>query len=278
MAFEDTWEWNTESSRVYQEVVEAGGRVAEVMIAFHTFLRDSDMMAYLAMMAPRLIELHRVLKSSGSLYLHCDPTASHYLKMMLDAVFGPINFRNEIIWRRTGSHNSARRYGPIHDTILFYSKSRDYFWCKQYRPYLKGYITSFFNKKDDRGLFRSQTLTGSGTRNKESGQPWRGYNPTPKGRHWAFPSALANELGMSAELTQHEKLNILFEEGLLSPSEVDGLPEYRQYLSQSKGAQLQDLWAYQPYTVGAHQETRFFDRAPTQRRGRLARWRWRSGL
>lgn len=110
MAFEDTWEWNQESSHAYEQIVENGGPVAEVMIAFHTFLRGSDMMAYLAMMAPRLIELHRVLKETGSIYLHCDPTASHYLKMLMDAIFGPQNFRNEIIWNeraRTATQQNA---------------------------------------------------------------------------------------------------------------------------------------------------------------------------
>jgi len=106
MAFEDTWEWNQESARAYEQVVESGGRVAQVMIAFHTFLGGSDMMAYLAMMAPRLIELGRVLKETGSIYLHCDPTASHYLKMLMDAVFSPWCFRSEIVWKRS----SAGRY------------------------------------------------------------------------------------------------------------------------------------------------------------------------
>ena len=92
MAFEDTWEWNVDAERAYEEIVERGGRVSEAMRAFRTFLGHSDMMAYLAMMAPRLIELHRVLKVTGSIYLHCDPTASHYLKMLMDAVFGPQYF------------------------------------------------------------------------------------------------------------------------------------------------------------------------------------------
>ncbi len=100
MAFEDTWEWNLDAEKAYQEIVEAGGRVSDAMRAFRTFLGHSDMIAYLAMMAPRLIELRRVLKITGSIYLHCDPTASHYLKMLMDAVFGPANFRNEIIWKR----------------------------------------------------------------------------------------------------------------------------------------------------------------------------------
>jgi len=100
-AFKDTWEWNQEASRAYEEVVEAGGPVAEAMRAFHTLLHGSDMLAYLAMMAPRLVELRRVLKESGSIYLHCDPTASHYLRILMDAVFGTVNFANEIIWQRT---------------------------------------------------------------------------------------------------------------------------------------------------------------------------------
>ena len=113
-----------------QQVIEQGGRIADALLAFQTFLDDSDMMAYLAMMAPRLVELRRVLKETGSIYLHCDPTASHYLKILMDAVFGPQFFRNEIVWRRTAAHRDAiccRKYGwAIHDIILFYTKSIDY--------------------------------------------------------------------------------------------------------------------------------------------------------
>src|SRR5208337_5233915 len=121
MAFEDTWELNMDAERAYEEIVERGGRVSDAMRAFRTFLGHSDMMAYLAMMAPRLIELHRVLRVTGSIYLHCDPTASHYLKMLMDAVFGPQYFKNEIIWRRTTSHMDAQRCGNVHDTLLFFS-------------------------------------------------------------------------------------------------------------------------------------------------------------
>jgi len=123
-AFEDTWEWNLDAARAYEETVEAGGRVSETLQAFWKMLGDSDMMAYLAMMAPRLKELHRVLKPTGSLYLHCDPTASSYLRVILDAVFGPRCFRNEITWKRSGSHNDARRqYGNVGDRLLFYTKA-----------------------------------------------------------------------------------------------------------------------------------------------------------
>ncbi len=95
------------------------------MRAFRTFLGGSDMMAYLAMMAPRLVELRRVLKDTGSIYLHCDPTASHYLKILMDAVFGPQFFKNEIIWKRTSSHTAGKRWGDIHDTIFFFHEERE---------------------------------------------------------------------------------------------------------------------------------------------------------
>ena len=127
-AFEDTWRWDQAAAASYREVVEAGGQASQALQSFRGFLGDNDMLAYLSMMAPRLVELHRVLKPTGSLYLHCDPTASHYLKMLLDGIFGSDNFRNEIVWRRTGSHGGAKRWGPIHDTILFYSKSERYQW------------------------------------------------------------------------------------------------------------------------------------------------------
>ena len=122
MAFEDTWEWNMDAERAYEEIVERGGRVSDAMRAFRTFLGHSDMMAYLAMMAPRLIELHRVLKETGSIYLHCDPTASHYLKMLMDAVFGPQHFRNEITWKRSdATATRSRAVRPTETSPIFFS-------------------------------------------------------------------------------------------------------------------------------------------------------------
>jgi DNA modification methylase len=121
-AFEDTWEWGMEAARAYEELVEAGGEVSRVMQAFRTFLGENDMMAYLAMMAPRLIELRRVLKPTGAIYLHCDPTASHYLKLLMDAIFGPTNFQNEIVWHYRGGGVSKSRWGRRHDILLFYSR------------------------------------------------------------------------------------------------------------------------------------------------------------
>lgn len=122
-AFEDTWQWDQGAAAAYEEVVEAGGRVAEAMRAFRAFLGDSDMMAYLSMMAPRLAELRRVLKPEGSIYLHCDPTASHYLKLLMDSVFGSANFLNEIIWHYKKWPTGKYTFQRNHDVILFYSRS-----------------------------------------------------------------------------------------------------------------------------------------------------------
>jgi len=123
-AFEDTWQWDQEAARSYQEIVETGPeKVSKAMQAFRMFLGDNDMLAYLSMMAPRLIELRRVLKPTGSIYLHCDPTASHYLKLLMDAVFGAKNFRNEIVWCYSIGGKSSKTFGRKHDIIFWYSKS-----------------------------------------------------------------------------------------------------------------------------------------------------------
>jgi DNA modification methylase len=145
-AFEDTWQWDDSAARSCQEVIEAGGKVSEAMQAFRTFLGDSDMMAYLAMMAPRLVELRRVLKPTGSLYLHCDPTASHYLRMLLDAVFGPAMFRNEIIWKRTSSHNDARKFADVCDYILYFARGKAATWNAQHQAHNEKYLRSHYNR------------------------------------------------------------------------------------------------------------------------------------
>ncbi len=151
-AFEDTWRWDESAARQFRETVEAGSSVADVLLAFEKFLGTSDMLAYLAMMAPRLVELRRALKPTGSLYLHCDPTASHYLKLLLDAVFGPENFRNEIIWKRTVSYNNVRnRFGDETDTILFYTKTDRPTFNLQHRPFSVEYIASHYAQVDETG-------------------------------------------------------------------------------------------------------------------------------
>jgi adenine specific DNA methylase Mod len=145
-AFQDTWQWDQAAAEVYHETVERGGKVAQALMAFRSFLSDSDMLAYLVMMAPRLVELRRVLKPTGSLYLHCDPTASHYLKLLLEAIFGPANFVNEIIWKRTTAHSDAKQgathYGRVHDVLLFYRREPQARFHTQWVPYDQAYIAN----------------------------------------------------------------------------------------------------------------------------------------
>src|SRR6266542_5537489 len=134
-AFEDTWTWDLEAAQEYAEVLRSGhDRVAKALKGLHDFLGGSDMLAYLSMMALRLIELRRVLKPTGSIYLHCDPTASHYLKLLMDAVFGPENYRNEIIWKRTSARSDSHTVNHIHDVIFLYTRSDHWTWNTQYMP------------------------------------------------------------------------------------------------------------------------------------------------
>jgi len=226
------------------------------MQAFRTILGVSNMLAYLSMMAPRLLELWRVLKPTGSLYLHCDPTASHYLKIMLDSVFDPENFRNEIIWRRTGSNNSAKRFGPVHQTILFYGKSKKANFYNPKGPYTKHYVEESFDQEDARGRYQRVALTGPGTRKGESGMPWRGYNPTDVGRHWqpaAYLYSKYSEL-TGQDLAQWpllERLDKLDEVGLIHwPKKADSVPRYKFYIHDAPGVPLQDMWGFQPGTEG----------------------------
>jgi DNA modification methylase len=177
------------------------------------------MMAYLAMMAVRLIELHRVLKATGSLYLHCDPTASHYLKLLLDGIFGKEFFLNELIWKRTSSQNNPRRYGPVHDTILFYAKMLPNKWTDVYEDTSDAFMKSHdFLEDADGHVFRVRDLTGAGLRTGDSGKPWRTFDPSASGRHWAIPRKAV--LGITAanleeSATSQQKLDVLEAAGLI---------------------------------------------------------------
>jgi adenine specific DNA methylase Mod len=195
-AFEDTWHWGREAEDAFDQVMRSGNtNAADMLRAVRSFLGDNDMMAYLAMMAVRLLELHRVLKPTGSLYLHCDPTASHYLKLILDGVFGPHHFRNEIIWKRTTAHSSAKRFSPIHDVIFYYSKSDRLVWNAIRTDYEPAYLDKYYRFDDGDGrLFWRDNICAAGVRHGESGKPWRGIDPGAKGMHWKFTVQRLDEL------------------------------------------------------------------------------------
>lgn len=245
-AFEDTWHWNASAEETYRELVLAGDDVSKMIEAFRSFIGTNQMMAYLVMMAVRLKELHRVLKPTGSLYLHCDPTASHYLKVLLDTIFGAQNYLNEITWVRTSAHSSANRYGGIHDTIFLYSRSSRYVWNKIFTPYTNEYIQTFFDEVDSDGRrYKRADLTGAGTRNGESGEPWRGIDVTAKGRHWGVPGNVVEKLvGLEAaqRLSTAEKLNALDKFGRIHwPKKEGGVPRLKQFPEDMPGIPLQDV-------------------------------------
>lgn len=178
-AFEDTWRWDEGAALAFREVVESGHeRVSQAMQAFRTFLGESDMLAYLAMMAPRLVELRRVMKPSASIYLHCDSTASHYLKILMDAVFRPQNFRNEIIWQRTSSHNDSKKWAQVSDTILFYA-GPGFTWNPTYLAHDPKYVENFYRFNDDRGRYRLHEIirTASMGRRPNLAYEYKGYTP-----------------------------------------------------------------------------------------------------
>ena len=254
-AFSDTWEWTQETERTFEQEIIGSLRmpalVKEMMADLRRWVGRNDMMSYLVMMTPRLVELRRVLKPTGSLYLHCDPTASHFLRLTLDAVFGRENFRSEIVWRRTNAHNNTTmQYGPIHDTILFYTKGRRFTFHPGTRPYTRNYIESRFTREDDRGRYQLNYLTGPGRSGGASGQPWQGFDPTPRNRHWAIPRSLRPFLPEGgAGMNSQEQLDALLAQDLIVlPARSDGQPMYKQYIG--PGVPYQDIWAYQPNTHG----------------------------
>ena len=265
-AFDDTWHWGETAEATYDDlIVDAPNEVSSVVNALMNLIQRNQMMAYLVMMTARLVELHRVLKPTGSLYLHCDPTASHYLKIVLDAIFGPENFRNHITWKRTGAHSGAKKWGPISDNILFYTKSNDYVWNKVYRKYDQEYVKSFFRYEDERGSYGLVLLTGPGTSQGESGKPWRGIDPTDSGRHWAAPMASLQaaypELDLSV-LSVQKRLDFLDEAGLVYWPTRGKVPMQKRYLDEAKGILIQDIIADIP-PLGAHAKERLS--YPTQK-------------
>ncbi|HZQ90469.1 MAG TPA: site-specific DNA-methyltransferase [Terriglobales bacterium] len=209
-------------------MLERGGRVADALRAFRTFLGHSDMMAYLAMMAPRLVELHRVLKVTGSIYLHCDPTASHYLKMLMDAVFRPQYFVNEIVWKRSSAHSDAKQgakhFGRVSDTILFCSKSDARTWNPLYTPYDPEYIERDYRRVDPDGRrYRIDNLQGPGGAAKGNPQ----YEFLGVTRYWRYTKA---------------KMEELYRQGRIIQTRPGAVPQYKRYLDEMPGVPVQNVW------------------------------------
>ena len=187
------------------------------------------------------MEIHRLLKPHGSLYLHIDHTAHAYSKLLLDAVFGRENFRNEVVWKRTSAHNSANRFGPVHDTLLFYSKSDQYTWNETLQDYDQSYVDSFYRYTDsDDRRYTVGDLTGAGIRHGESGKPWRNHNPTAKGRHWALPRSFPGSDDLPKSIP--EALDFLDSIGRIHwPKRGGRVPRFMRYLDDMEGMVAQDV-------------------------------------
>ena len=201
------------------------------MQALKLFLGHTDMLAYLSMMAPRLIDLRRILKSSGSLYLHCDPTASHYLKILLDGIFGPERFQSEIIWKRYGSHNDCKTYGSVHDVILFYTKTAEFKFYKQHEKHTDSYLSERFRFSDSNGRrWAEQNLSSPNPR------PNLTYAFTAKnGKVYDPPKN-----GWKCSLDRMRKLDD--ENRLHYPVKEGGRLRLKSYLDELPGVPIQEVW------------------------------------
>lgn len=248
-AFEDTWHWNNAAEKAFDEVMQGRNPdVADMLRAMRSFLKDNDMMAYLTHMAVRLVELHRVLKPTGSIYLHCDPTASHYLKVLMDAVFGNEQFVNEIAWKRSHAHSDskqgARHFGRVQDVLLFYAKSEDRIWNVQYSPYSREYVERDYRRLDvDGRRYRLSDISGPGGEAK--GNPF--YEVMGVSRHWRY---------------SRERMNELIKQGRIVQTQPGAVPQQKRYLDEMPGVPAQDIWTDVKLLNNRDQETLGY---PTQK-------------
>jgi site-specific DNA-methyltransferase (adenine-specific) len=235
-AFEDTWHWNKSAEIAFDEVMTSGNTdAAEMLRAMRSFLKENDMMAYLSMMAVRLLELHRVLKPTGSLYLHCDPTASHYLKILLDAVFSVNAFANEIVWKRTTPKGLAfSRFACNHDTILFYRKGAHAAWFSQYAPYSPEY-------RD-----RYSLIDGSGRRFQATSL----LNPNPNRPNLTY------EFGGHRKVWRwtRERMLEAEREGRIYFPPGGGIPREKRFLDEQEGVPISSVWTDVPAINAVAQE------------------------
>jgi DNA modification methylase len=227
-AFDDTWTWSQESEAEYAEMLAGGAplRVANAIQAMRGLIGENDVLAYLVMMTARLVELHRVLKPTGSLYLHCDPTASHYLKVILDAIFGPKNFRGEITWLRTTTHSDAKRWSPDSDTILYYGKTGTVTWNPQHGDYEESYVEGKYRHRDPDGRrYRLDNMTSPNPRPNMMYE-WRGHASPEKG--WRY---------------SRETMQRLHDEGRIwYPDSKDKRPQLKRYLDEMSGRLVGNVW------------------------------------
>ncbi len=245
-AFKDAWTLDDVDVCEHGELADRNPAAASVIEAARQGYGEG-MQSYLIFMAVRLLEMQRILKSTGSIYLHCDDTASHWLRVLMDGMFGKKGFRNEVIWKRTSSHNDAGRFGRTNDRLLFYGANINRDAARV--PLAATYVASKYRHKDNRGFYQDVCLTGPGLSDGESGSPWRGWNPTNIGRHWSIPRTgnyatwiednmipgYRSEESLLARLDMLDGADLI----LFSPK---GMPRLKRYLAASRGQVPPDVW------------------------------------
>lgn len=228
-AFVDTWTWNLHAEDALEEILTRPlpgqpHQVADLADGLVRILGKGPMLAYLLQMTQRILEIHRVLKPTGSFYLHCDPTASHYLKLICDAVFVSTggDFKNEIVWKRTTAHSDAKRFGASHDILLYYVCGKEYIFNKSYQPYDESYIESHYNKVDPKGKrYRTDNLTAFGLSGGGYEYEWNGVT-----KIWRLPKSRMEELEKKGRIKYTSK----------------GTAEYIRYLDEMAGVPAQSVW------------------------------------
>lgn len=224
-AFNDTWHWSQQTEGLFGSMIGGGcpPRVADALTAMRNLLGTSDMNAYLVMMTARLIELHRALKPTGSLYLHCDPTASHYLKVMLDAIFGLTNFRNEISWRRSNPKSLGTVNFPnCRDVVLRYAKTNKTTFNMIYESHDPEYVRKAYKYEDEKGRYRLLPLL-----NPNDDRPNLTYSFLGVTRVWRWTK---------------ERMEQAHRDGIVVQLKPGAVPQYKKYLADSKGRTITDDW------------------------------------
>ena len=257
----DIWSWDADVHPAWKmSIADDYSAVHSVIEAVEACATENEA-AYIAYMAVRLLECKRVLKPTGSVYVHCSDHANSYLRMLLGAIFGSANFRNELKWKRSGGKSDAQKWGRVSDHILYYTKSVDFVWNQQYQPHNPEYVrkTYRYDGDDGRGSYRKLPLHASGISKGESGIPWGGYDPNIKGNHWRTPTKgiMAGYIVKHNLIPNwpdaypgvHSRLQALDDAGLIAWSR-NGVPELKTYLSATNGIAATDFIADIPMASG----------------------------
>jgi len=248
--FQDRWSWEDDVEQVWVDQLYDDWRSVYEVIEAARHASGDDMGAFLCWLGVRLIEMHRVLKPTGSIYLQCDSTASHYIKAIMDSIFGRKQYRSEIIWKRHGAHSlGAKQFSAIHDIIFMYSNSNKWTWNVQYQPYSDDYIKKSFRYEDDKGRYQAYAITGARPGSDDAYKAWKGIKPS-SGRAWALPrySKFPTWINLPNEnkwnnLSIHEKLDILNDLNMIHwPNKKGGKPSLKRYIYDAPGKIMENVW------------------------------------